>query len=391
MFGYYYSFIYIYLKKTDKMPIYMDRHNLSGVTAKDVAEAHQKDLTIQEDFGCRGLTYWFDEVRGIAFCLIEAPDESAVKEMHDSAHGLIPHQITEVDGNVVSAFLGRIEDPDKSKMKEISEIPIIREPAFRTIMATTLMDSALWISNYGEEQANKLMNIHNVLVHKAVKWNYGRIAKQTVDGFIVSFLSISKSVSCALEIQESFNNYNNTNPNGEMYVRIGLSAGSPITKSGDFFEQTVNLAKRLSNIAVKDQILISSVVRDLLMEDGLNSLSKNDSIKALSLTEEQFLDQLLDTTETIWNEEGFDVGGFGKKIGLSRSQLYRKLTSLTGYSPNDFIKEFRLNRAVKMIEKQHGNVSEIAFQSGFSNPSYFSKCFQKRFGILPSEFAKTFS
>ena len=79
------------------MPIYMDRHDLSGVTAKDVAQAHQKDLSIQEDFGCRGITYWFDEERGAAFCLIEAPDKNAVKEMHDHAHGLVPHQILEVE------------------------------------------------------------------------------------------------------------------------------------------------------------------------------------------------------------------------------------------------------------------------------------------------------
>jgi len=178
------------------MPIYMDRHDLPGVTARDVAEAHQEDLKIQEHYGCRGLTYWFDEVRGTAFCLIEAPDETAVKEMHDNAHGLVPHQIVEVEGNVVNAFLGRIEDPDSSKMQEISDLPIISEPAFRAIMVTTLMDSALLISNYGEEQGSKLLHIHNDLVQKAVKQHDGRIAKQTADGFIVSSSSISKSVSC---------------------------------------------------------------------------------------------------------------------------------------------------------------------------------------------------
>jgi len=371
------------------MPIYMDRHDLPGVTARDVAEAHQEDLKIQENYGCRGLTYWFDEVRGTAFCLIEAPDETAVKEMHDNAHGLVPHQIVEVDGNVVNAFLGRIEDPDSSKMQEISDLPIISEPAFRAIMVTTLMDSALLISNYGEEQGSKLLHIHNDLVQKKVKRYDGRIAKQTADSFIVSFASISKSVSCALEIQKSFDNYSNTNRYAKMHVGIGLNAGSPVTEDGDFFEQTVSLAKRLSSIALKEKILISSMVKDLHREDGLNSLSKNDTIKTLTLKDELFLNQLFDITETIWNEAGFDVGSFGKQIGLSRSQLYRKITSITGYSPNDFIKEFRLKKAVNLIEKQHGNVTEIAFQSGFSNPSYFSKCFQKRFGILPSEYAKT--
>ena len=92
------------------MPIYMDRHDLAAVTAKDVAEAHREDLKIQDNYNCKGLTYWFDEKRGTAFCLVEAPNADCVKEMHDQAHGLIPHQIIEVESNVVNAFLGRIED-----------------------------------------------------------------------------------------------------------------------------------------------------------------------------------------------------------------------------------------------------------------------------------------
>lgn len=51
------------------MPIYMDRHNMEGATAKAVADAHQKDLKLQEKYSAKILTYWFDEIRGSAFCL----------------------------------------------------------------------------------------------------------------------------------------------------------------------------------------------------------------------------------------------------------------------------------------------------------------------------------
>ena len=124
----------ILLDKTRQMPIYMDRHDLKSVTAKDVAEAHREDLKIQDNYQCKGLTYWFDEERGTAFCLVEAPNEHCVKEMHDNAHGLVPHQIIEVDKNVVNAFLGRIEDPKSSRFLDDTDLPIIDEPAFRTIM-----------------------------------------------------------------------------------------------------------------------------------------------------------------------------------------------------------------------------------------------------------------
>ncbi len=67
------------------MPIFMDRHDIPGITAMDVAEAHKQDLMIQDKYDCRALTYWFDEKRGTAFCLIEAPRKDAVERMHDEA------------------------------------------------------------------------------------------------------------------------------------------------------------------------------------------------------------------------------------------------------------------------------------------------------------------
>lgn len=371
------------------MPIYMDRHDLPGVTARDVAEAHQQDLKIQDNYCCRGLTYWFDEQRGTAFCLIEAPDKTAVKEMHDNAHGLLPHQIIEVDRNVVNAFLGRIENPDKSQGQNSADLPIITEPAFRAIMVTKLMDSALLLSKYSEEKTLGIFRKHNELIQNTMHLYDGRLAKQTDDGFIVSFSSLPKSVSCALEIHQKVKRYNKINPDAEMCVRIGLSAGLPVTEASDFFGQTVSSAKRLSSVAQKDQVLISSTAKDFNVENRLNLLKNSDAVKTLTPVDENFLNKLIDTTEIIWNVASFDVGSFARRLGLSRSQLYRKTTSLTGYSPNDFIKEFRLKKATAMIKQQHGNITEIAFQSGFSNSSYFAKCFQKRFGILPSNYAKT--
>ena len=110
----------------------MDRHDLpEAVTAEAVAKVHQEDLKIQDQYGCRGLTYWFDEKRGTAFCLIEAPEEDAVKSMHNQAHGMIPNQIIEVDTHVVNAFLGRISDPAGKK----GERNIINETALARSIA----------------------------------------------------------------------------------------------------------------------------------------------------------------------------------------------------------------------------------------------------------------
>jgi hypothetical protein len=94
-----------------RMPIYMDRHDIEGATAKAVADAHQKDLKLQDKYGVKLLTYWFDEGRGSAFCLMDASAKEKVKQLHEEAHGMIPHKIMEVNPDTVEAFLGRIEDP----------------------------------------------------------------------------------------------------------------------------------------------------------------------------------------------------------------------------------------------------------------------------------------
>jgi AraC-like DNA-binding protein len=68
---------------------------------------------------------------------------------------------------------------------------------------------------------------------------------------------------------------------------------------------------------------------------------------------------------------------------MSKSQLYRKTVALTGFSPNLLLKEFRLQKAKEMLHKKHSGISQVSLESGFSSPSYFTKCFKKKYGILP--------
>ncbi|HKH35002.1 MAG TPA: DUF4242 domain-containing protein, partial [Beijerinckiaceae bacterium] len=78
------------------MPIFLDRHDLKGLTAVDIAEAHRKDLETQDRYGVRFLTYWFDEARGTGFCLIDAPDSETAMRVHHEAHGDVATDVIEV-------------------------------------------------------------------------------------------------------------------------------------------------------------------------------------------------------------------------------------------------------------------------------------------------------
>jgi AraC-like DNA-binding protein len=74
-------------------------------------------------------------------------------------------------------------------------------------------------------------------------------------------------------------------------------------------------------------------------------------------------------------------------MGVSRMQLHRKLKALTDQSATEFIRTVRLKRAAEMLQKGHDNVSQVAYQVGFSSLSYFTKCFKELYGHLPSEMA----
>lgn len=367
------------------MPIYMDRHDVLGVNAEDVARAHQEDLKIQEKYGCRVVTYWFDGERGTAFCLIEAPNIDAVKEMHDKAHGLIPHLIIEVDSVIVENFLGRIENPISTNSLGDSNFYVIKDPAFRTILVTNLKDAALMSSKFKKKEILELIGSHDNIIQQALNLHEGREVQHGEDCFIASFAEVSQAVNCAVKIQNDFKEANCTISGFNLQVQIGVSAGVPVTENHVFFGQSVQLAKQLCFVAGPTQIVVSPIVYELCKKEGLNMSGNGNDIKTLNPSEEKHLCQIMAITEKCWNDSLFNIHELAKQMGVSKSQLYRKTVSLTGYSPNDFIKEFRLQKALNAIEKQQENISEIAYKSGFNSLSYFSKCFQKRFNLLPSQ------
>ncbi|UCG25561.1 MAG: DUF4242 domain-containing protein [Chloroflexota bacterium] len=122
----------------------MDRHYVKGATRSSIEIAHQNDLDIQDEYGVTFMTYWFDEARSTAFCLVDAPDKEAIRQLHERSHGMIPNEIVEVDPNIVQAFLGRIEDPAPVPGTEGGPDQHEIEPAFRSIMFTKFPGSEVF-------------------------------------------------------------------------------------------------------------------------------------------------------------------------------------------------------------------------------------------------------
>ena len=101
--------------------------------------------------------------------------------------------------------------------------------------------------------------------------------------------------------------------------------------------------------------------------------------------DKQFLKQLHSIIQKNLSDSEFGVEDIGKQIGLSRVQLYRKVKAMTGSSVVDLLRKARLTKAKRLLESRSMSVSEVAYDVGFSAPSYFTKCFKDEFGMLPGE------
>lgn len=242
------------------MPMFMDRHFVEGATRSAVAHAHEQDLAIQGKYPVKFLTYWFDEPRCTAFCLIESPDKETLQRAHAEAHGLVPNEIVEVDPGIVEAFLGRVQDP--VVLRPGGKVEDAIDSAFRAIMFTDLKDSTRMSVRLGDAKAMHLLRIHNALTRNALRAHRGSEVKHTGDGFMASFQSVSDAVDCSVSIQRAFAAHNDAHPEEAMFVRVGISAGEPIQEQGDLFGTVVQLAARVCAHAEPGRVLVAEVVRE---------------------------------------------------------------------------------------------------------------------------------
>ena len=126
-------------------------------------------------------------------------------------------------------------------------------------------------------------------------------------------------------------------------------------KVKDYFQKNLTFGERKENVAEIDKTFIN---------------------KFRKIIEEKLIDSDLNVDE------------IGKNLGLSRVQLYRKIKSLTNYAPNELVRIIRLKAAEQLILKTEKSISEIAYETGFSSPSYFTKCFKEYFTESPTEYVK---
>ena len=117
-------------------------------------------------------------------------------------------------------------------------------------------------------------------------------------------------------------------------------------------------------------------------------MAKNSKRIQLNLKDQRLLDKAQQIVSTHFGEESFGIEELSKELGLSRSQLHRRLYKITGLSASLFIRAVRLKRAFELLKEGDLTVSEVAYRTGFSSPSYFNKCFNEQYGFPPGDIHK---
>ena len=233
----------------------------------------------------------------------------------------------------------------------------------------------------------------------------GKVVESDGQTFIATFEGPSKAVNCGLGLIETAKTLN-------AQIVLGVHIKESPVDEAHFISRETNLTiESLLEQANPNQILVTQTVKYLLSGAGLSfyqnktlfDANTGESIILYSVVDkskldlphdtpykfqlpenDSFLENVLQHIDDHLGDEFFSVEILCNELAISDRQLQRKLKAITNKSPIKLISSVRLHRAKELLLKGEHNIAEIAYQTGFSNPSYFSKSFKKEFGITPS-------
>jgi AraC-like DNA-binding protein len=363
------------------MPLFMDIHYVGEISVEDTRKAHLADLAVQEKYAVKYHQYWFNEKAGIVYCLMEGPDKESCAATHLEANGFTACQIVEVEGGMYDIFMGESPKTDHGPVKnDDGEL----DSGYRYILTLDIITRTGNIHSIDFNQL-KLPKVPKKKALQLINECDGKKIKTTgFDNIIAVFDTPEKVLKCALEIQKEFLTYQKEQKI-DILFNMGISVGQPLTEKEGFFEKAIQISRKLCLVANDKEIIISRLFEELC--DTNDIIKEHIKLRIVNYAELNFLDNLLDIAENRLSDYEFGVEDLSREIGVSRPQLYRKVTSITGRSPVSFIRDIRLNKALSLIKENKYNISEIALEIGYNSPSYFSKCFHEKFGINPSKIA----
>jgi len=154
------------------------------------------------------------------------------------------------------------------------------------------------------------------------------------------------------------------------------------TGADDYIQKPFNLG----HLTVRMKNLIKQ--RESLKRIYLQQVKLEPSEITVNSLDERFLEELLAKIEMEMDNSELSVKLLSKMLGISSTNLYRKIKALTGQTATEFIRNIRLKRAAQLLKNEHLNVSDVMYMVGFTHPSYFTRCFKELFGVSPKSYSK---
>jgi AraC-like DNA-binding protein len=366
------------------MPLFLDIHFIGEISVENTRKAHLADIAVQKKYGVTYHQYWINEEAGTVYFLMEGPDKESCAATHREANGITACQILEVEGGMYDAVMDKNQKEDHGLAEhDDSEI----DTGYRFILSLDIHANTLSKDLMDCDHLKLPRRSRNKALHIIEDCNGKIINTPSFDIIIAVFKNPEKVLRCAYDMQRELHKYQNepTVEIDDISFNMGISVGKPVIENEGFFEEAIRMSQRLCFIAGENEIITSRLFAEFC--DANEIIKKNMKLRILNLADQNFLDTLLDITENRFSEYEFGVERLSRDLGVSQPQLYRKVTAITGRSPVTFIRDIRLNKALSLIRENIYNISEIALEVGYNSSSYFSKCFQEKFGIKPSRIA----
>ena len=345
----------------------MDIHimDTDRLLAEDVAKAHVKDLKVEDRHGVKQLKYWVDTDNKKVFCLMIGPNKGACHAVHEESHGMTACNIVELSKDEGDLLL--VGDT-------VADLAYANSGRLDSGVRTLLRVDVMSIDGSISQHLSTLKSV--------IKAHEGAISLQPYNYLMSHFYSSKAAIDCAEAIKRKLQS------NCIEYT-IGVISGHLLSETSKvLFEEEKKKLECLAMLGLKNNIYIDTDTLNLLKQESEVKLEEHLVFSILSYDDLFFLQRLKDIVEQGMDETDFTIAEVNKKLGLSKASVYRAINSLLGTSPTDLIQRIRLKHAFKLLAKSNLTMAEVAYQTGFNSPSYFTRVFKSRFGVLPSDFRK---
>ncbi|HET8737715.1 MAG TPA: nickel-binding protein, partial [Pricia sp.] len=331
------------------MPLFMDVHHILDsvpFTEEDAYKAHLRDLAVQDRYGLVYIKYYLNLPQKTICCLMDGPSIEACRTSHEEAHGIGACNVIEVSpGNEFFPYLGEGSKNDKDLALTLSgEI----DTGYRTLMMVRLADLSGKHERCTEE------------IYQSIARHKGCIVMQPNDKIMASFVYAFDAISCALETSHFLESITDA-----LDYSMAVVTGKPVDENGsEIFEEARKHLQMLCGFGQSKVVHIDTGTKTLARKGSYSPDWHEMNVQFVSAHDFSFFAGLWKILHNQITDSDFKSARLCTALGLSKAQTYRKLKALTGMSPNTFIREIRLRRALAALKKNDRTVAEIAYEQG---------------------------